>query len=403
MPFSYNSIIIVIFLAFLFYLVIPGLGALTTLERWRKFRKNLLKISMYPIADYSHLAGTESGIKGEFRFFGVIESIHGENRIWIRNKSISIEADLTDVSLYFLPSQAVSEGDSIRSGEIFQKNVPVSAKWKRIFSLPEGTQVFVGGTLVSEGGHGVFKSKPKDPLLVVIYDGDERTILKRAIWCGRQKNEYWNQFTLISLITGFFSLVLLSYVFVRNPAMRFQALLSVNVSLLPLALFMPPGVVLYFLYRLCWNRSRLLRRERDMLRLPLRWFERKTFDAYKTHEIISLPDSSAYIMARMSYVTDRNFAVDRNRNIISCSVHDRMKSGDSVVFGTYEEKDGIERVGMPSDPMADCVEVEGDPEGLALMCHIRARWFAFLAAVLIGTDTAMNFVIIFFLLRYFLR
>jgi hypothetical protein len=405
MPFYFASIIIIFLLAFVFYLLIPGLGAVTTLGKWRNFRKKLLGISMYPIADYEHLSHERSGVLGTFRFFGRIESIHGQNKIWIRNESISVEADLTDVTLYFLPSQASENGNAEHSGEILEKSMPVSAKWKRISSLPEGTNVFIGGTLESEDGHGIFKSQAKDPLLVVIYDGDERTILKRAIWCGRQKNEYWNQFTLMSLITGFFSMLIYSYFLLRNPALRLPALLSLNVSLLPIALFMPPGVILYFLYRFFWKRSRILRGERDMLRLPLRYFENKRLpqDHWKATAI--LPDSRTYIMAKKLSAEENGFFIDRTRYVQSCSIRmkNRRRDDPSFVFGMIESEDGKDRIKLPLDPMTDFVEIAGDPEALAEKCHARAWGFVVAAVFCVITDVALNFVITFLITRYFFK
>ena len=40
----------------------------------------------------------------------------------------------------------------------------------------------------------------------------------------------------------------------------------------PVAPFLPPGVALYYLYRYFWKMARRLRAERDLLRLPLRYF-----------------------------------------------------------------------------------------------------------------------------------
>jgi hypothetical protein len=209
----------------------------------------------------------------------------------------------------------------------------------------------------------------------------------------------------MSLVTGFFSLILFSYALIRNPLLRFEALLSINVSLLPIALFMPPGVVLYFLYRVLWKRSRLLRRERDMLQLPMRWFERKLLPQGATHEIIRLPDSSQYIMAKKSYAAEREMLVDRNRDILETSILKRKRGQavESFVFGDYSKVNGTESIGKPKDPMADCVEIAGNPEELASRCNKQARWFAVLAVFFIITDIALNFVILFYILRDYFR
>ena len=145
--------------------------------------------------------------------------------------------------------------------------------WRRIYSLPAGTPMFVGGSLELENGQGrVPRPGRASRWLVVIYDGPRETILPRAIGGGRQKNEYWNRFTLPALITGSFFLVVIAFLLLRFPPLRLPAILALTLSTFPLAPLLPPGVALYFLYRGLWKRARLLRAERDLLVLPLRYF-----------------------------------------------------------------------------------------------------------------------------------
>ena len=82
--------------------------------------------------------------------------------------------------------------------------------------------------------------------MVVIYDGDERSILLRAVWGGRQKNEYWNSFTLAALITGSVSLFLMSYLFLSHPLYRQAALFALTLGFFPLATLLPPGGTVQF-------------------------------------------------------------------------------------------------------------------------------------------------------------
>ena len=51
-------------------------------------------------------------------------------------------------------------------------------------------------------GRAVFSGNRKNPLIVIIYDGESRTLLERSISCGRQKNEYWNFLTPWSIAAG---------------------------------------------------------------------------------------------------------------------------------------------------------------------------------------------------------
>ena len=74
--------------------------------------------------------------------------------------------------------------------------------WNRIFALSEGTTLLVGGALYREEGRSVFKARDGIPPLALIYDCPRPAIMRRAIRGGRQVNEYWNPFTLPSLVTA---------------------------------------------------------------------------------------------------------------------------------------------------------------------------------------------------------
>ena len=110
---------------------------------------------------------------------------------------------------------------------------PAVAPWSRVSSLPSGLRLFVGGSLFLEEGRGVFRSSPRAPLLVVCYDGERESILKRAIWGGRKKNEYWNPFTLPSLLTGFLCLALLAYLSLRSSPAGLPGLVVLSLAAAP--------------------------------------------------------------------------------------------------------------------------------------------------------------------------
>ena len=178
--------------AFIFFGLIPGLGAFSVRAKWRLFRSRMLEASTLPFLDYSDLEKDKEG--RSFRLFGNLQAIQDQSKIWVRAGNFSIAADLAGVPVYILPSEM--------QNEFFPDEQPQSVPWMQISSLPAGVQMFLAGTLTIEDGQAVFRSRPNNPLLAVIYDGSQESLLNRAIWCGRQKNEYWNQFTLISLITA---------------------------------------------------------------------------------------------------------------------------------------------------------------------------------------------------------
>jgi hypothetical protein len=402
-------ILLIVSICFLFYIVIPAVGAYFARERWRRFREKLVQVSFYPIIDYSDL-NREAGIPGNFRFFGNLEAIQGENRIWLTSGTTTIAADLQNVSIYLIPSQTPLEQSpqktSMQFEEVIPYQEPASIKWKRIFSLPEGTKIFIGGSLVIETVGGVFKSTQTEPLLVVIYDGEKKDILKRAIWCGRQKNEYWNQFTLVSLITGFFSLLIFAYILLQSPAMRIPALISLTLSLLPIAIFLPPGLPLFFAYRFLWKKARLLRAERDLLKLPLRYFNDGSSTCGDGKKITMLPDNKQYIMVKNSQMSSASFLpVQGNAKIRICSLASvkSLKSQEYYLFGEYHSSADEEYISEPEDPMAELIQIPGNPEKLATACNRKAQLYTFFSGFFILADLLVSFFLLFVILQFVFR
>ena len=406
--------IFVFMLAFFFYGIIPGFGALTVREDWRKFRKRLLEATQFPFVSFSYSDRQKKEFLGKFRFFGHLEAIQGRDRIWINDGNISIACELKDISIYLLPTYTSQKDDSYY--EKIEETLPdeelKSLPWNRIFSLPEGTQIFVAGSLFYEGGRIIFRSLQKEPLLVVIYDGEKKNILRKAIWGGRQKNEYWNQYTLISLITGSFSLFLVGYIFLNNPALRLHGLLSITLSLFPIAALLLPGFFLYIPYKILWKKARWLRAQRDLFRLPLRHFQ--SGQEIKADEIFSsLSTGETYVMASGELIMigtpriatqSQDIMIHDNLMIRGSGISKLIKSDDTkyYAFGAYK------RIGMgkgelksPEDPMAELVLIRGNPAVLAVECGKKAFIYNILSALVIFTDLIINLFLIFFLLYWF--
>ncbi|MBE3064065.1 MAG: hypothetical protein IMZ69_03495, partial [Spirochaetes bacterium] len=91
----------------------------------------------------SRIAREKTGFLGSYRFFGTLEAIQGDERIWITNGRQSVAADLSGLSVHILPQQ---DARPENGRETEMRSVP----WGRIFSLPEGTPILVGGALFSE-------------------------------------------------------------------------------------------------------------------------------------------------------------------------------------------------------------------------------------------------------------
>jgi hypothetical protein len=408
---------LILALAFLFYAAFPGIGAFRVRGRWRVFRQTIHEVSRYPTAT-PHAVGRErNAFIGLFRFFGTLEAIQGEHRIWITNGRFSVAADLRNVHVYLIPEDGGQDNGNVPAAEDTElRSVP----WSRIFSLPEGTPVFVGGALFSEEGRGVFRGYGRARLLVVIHDCPREAIVESAIRGGRQRNEYMNPFTLPSVAIGSLTLILLAYSLLAVPEARLLALVSLAAGLAPVSPFLPPAFPLYLAYRRFWKKARLLRVQRDIVRLPLRYFSPSRDDG-GTRRTTLLPDREPYIMIRATRTQSaagtlltadghtvtlpagtREVAVDLPSRAAR-RAGGTADGGECVVFGRYKLEDGGFVISKPEDPMAELLVLEGDPEAISTTSGRRASIYAMISALLIVLNMGINTPLLFFLLSFLIR
>jgi hypothetical protein len=388
-------VVLVMLAAFLFFGLIPGIGAFAVRGQWRRFRRKIQESSLFPFVRYSDLsAGTPEagGYLGSFRAFGSLEALQGKNRIWLDTGRSTVAVDLEGVRLYLLPSFSTPASHSPleRLEESVPDEEPATVSWDRIYSLPGGTQIFVAGPLLAEEGQAVFRSRPRDPLLVVIYDGEESSILQRAIRSGRQKNEYWNQYTLASLLTGSFCLVLLAFLLLRTRGGGLPALVALTLAFFPIAALLPPGVVLYYLYRYFWKKGRLLRAERDLLRLPVRYFEqapRPSRSGDGPEACILLPTGERYVRSEGFRRLVRGAPTIRGYRFAARAEQRRQAY---TLFGADDRAEEAPALRVPEDPMAELVLVLGDPVELARASDRRSLLYALLSACLMFGALAVN-------------
>ena len=375
--------------ALLFFALIPGAGAFGVRWQWRLFRRRMREASLAPFLRYSDLAGAE-GRRGDFRVFGELEAIQGRDRIWINTGEFTVEADLEGVRLYLLPSLSAGGG----LPEPLPDEEPAVAPWNRVFSLPSGLRLFVGGSLFLEEGRGVFRSSPRVPLLVVCYDGERESILKRAIWGGRKRNEYWNPFTLPSLLTGFLCLALLAYLSLRSSQAGLPGLAVLSLAAAPVAPFLPPGVALYYLYRYFWKMARRLRAERDLLRLPLRYFPEAGAGGERT---ALLPTGERYLMCREGALARGGGAGNAG------AAPGTRTPGKAGFSGRWRSARGGARCGVRRTPWPSCCASPGTPAALAALCERTARWYELAAAACFATGLGINLFVVLLLLARLLR
>ena len=368
-------------------------------------------VSHYPTAAPGVVGREGSTPVGYYRFFGTLEAIQGDDRIWLTNGRFSVAADLRNVRVYLIPE---TDGNDPATGARPAAAAAAlgSVPWNRIFSLPEGTPVFVGGALFSEEGRGVFRDNGRTRLLVVIHDCPKESLVPRAISGGRQRNEYMNTFTLPSVAIGSFSLVLLAFTLLSQPE-RIISLLAMTAGLAPLSPFLPPGVPLYFAYRSFWKKARLLRVQRDVVRLPLRYFPTTDGTPQGRRDTL-LPDMEPYLMIRgapdpgdpgviISEGARLTLPPGMSRVEVELPRGHGQHGTDVVAFCGYTvEGDGF-RLRNPDDPMAGNVLLPGDPEELSRESERAARRAEIISVALVALDVAVNLPLVFILLSLVIR
>lgn len=385
-------------IAFIFFGLIPGIGAFLIRGQWHTFRQKLTQASLNRLADFSILDGSENPeSKGTYRFFGRLESIQGDNRIWLTNDSVSVGIDMEKTSLYVLQSFPFDpeSNSGTTDDETFSDEEPEYLPWKKIYSLPSGIQIFVSGHVWEEDGKLVFRKQEKNQPLVIIFDGPRETLLKRCIWSGRQKNEYVNQFTTVSLISGSLLLLLISFLLISNKLFMLPALLALTLSTFPLVYLLPPGVLLYFLYRFFWKRSRILRSERDLLLLPLRFFRSPQGVFDKKMETV-LHDGEHYVgleWRRNEKKLDLTIPAELKFRGSSL-VHRSGEENPYFIFGVQTEK----QMRSSKDPMVELICIPGDPARLSGECDRKAKELGIVSAICIFSGLLINFSIVFVIL-----
>ncbi|MBN2351929.1 MAG: hypothetical protein JXD23_05115 [Spirochaetales bacterium] len=395
--------IAVFFIAFIFFGLIPGFGAFLIRGQWYRFRQKLTQSSQLSVADISLLSSSSAGGQvGHFRFFGSLESIQGRNRLWVTDKNFTVGVDVEKVSVSLLRSYPIDE----RSATVeFSEDVPPDEEpdylpWKKIYSLPSGIQVFVSGPAVVEDGQLIFRPHEKDSLLLIIYDGARESLLKRCIWSARQKNEYYNPFTTVSLILGALVLLLIAFLSALNQELVSFSLFSLTLATFPVVYLFPPGVFLYFLYRFFWKRSRLLRSQRDLLLLPLRYFPPET-DLAAECTSAPLRNGEEYVAVRWQPGNERAlFALNPQMRIRGNPLPGR--SDEEGVYYIFGVRDGKE-IQTSTDPMVELVCLPGNPRRLADACARKSRELGLVSAVCIFSGLLVNFTLIYLILLFTAR
>ena len=112
--------------------------------------------------------------------------------------------------------------------------------------------------------------------------------MHHAISGGRQRNEYMNPLTLPSVVIGALSLVLFAFSLLPGSD-RFISPDGAHRGARPRPPLPPPRFSPHFIYRSFWKKARLMRVQRDIVGLPLRYFPGPSAEAHGKRATL-LPD-----------------------------------------------------------------------------------------------------------------
>lgn len=374
-----NLVIQAFVVAFLFYILLPLIGAYATRRRWRVFRQRILDASSAPIYPQMKRASTEkdasprpdSGDVEVYRYFGDLEAVEDSDIIWLSDGRHRVKVDVKHISLFVLPGVNSDDFD------VANERSPAITKWKDMGSLPEGTQFFVYGVLARDTLVPMFRSSADHPLMVIIHDVKPGQFLSRAIRTGRQRNEYWNSISPLSFLSGVMAqMIFIIRLLQQNPD-SLMLLLHIPLALLPGIILMPPGIFLYFLYRKLWRKGRAYRQERDLLRLPMR---------YPDH---MLPDGGSYLPQVLDGIPEY-LMKDDSMEYRACMAEHHS----STTIWSYHPHHS-------NDPFAEHIFVKGNPAELAKISQLRAGRLEFFSLCIFFAGMALNLVLLEMLMLLF--
>jgi hypothetical protein len=368
-------------IALLFFVIVPGIGAFVVRGAWRRFRARVREASLLPALRYRQSRGhhPHESHSERYHFLGALESIQGDRYLWLRSGEMTLTVDMLRSDVYMLPYSGPSES----------RQQLTRTSWRRAGSLIEGTKAFVAGPVDASGAHPVMYGAADEPVLVIFYEGPEHSLVRRLIRSGRQINEYWNQLTPVALAAGMLSLTILAYVLFRQPVDRPAAILSLGLGTAPALPLLPPGIAAFLLYRRWWRRGRALREHRDIVLLPSRYLSKGADEGM-------LPNDERYV--RISVDSE---GLERYLQQRVPVVRAPISEGSPLyqVYGT-PGPDGLKQ---PESPLAELVAVAGTPESISHRCQVHARRYEALAVAVFLVGLATNLMIALALIQLLTR
>jgi hypothetical protein len=284
-------LLLIILIVLVFYALIPLSGAFFARYKWRQFRNYFNKLRLCTLLDYRQYRQLDNK-ESVFHFSGEIESITDGITLWVRGDDMLIPVSLENAKCYLL---------HVQQGE--ETNPPMQIRTNTVCTLTEGAKVFVGGVIKMQNNRLSFCSTKNDPLLVIFYNSAEinkthpdqlNDLPSRVISSSRTQNDYWNNFTPISIIIGALSLIYFASSLLGRPAFSLTVICAIVAVFIPILPLFPPGLIFTTLFRRIISRIRKLRANRDLLNFGL--------FPYSTQKINSLGAIKIYIMEAFSWL-----------------------------------------------------------------------------------------------------
>ncbi|MCL2294909.1 MAG: hypothetical protein FWC36_08610 [Spirochaetes bacterium] len=398
-----NYLILILATTILFYLLIPGIGAFIVRSRWKEFRRKLVAAATAPIIDF-HKSRTSREFAspcvteylGIFKFFGTLEAIQDKYEIWLRSSNFTVTVDMKSVKIYLIPAFGSQEEDK---NNIYEKNreiiideMPQALSWEAFHSLSQQTEVMVCGPLFMEKGKAIFRNTTESSITFLIYDGKQESLLRRSIWAGRHRNEFWNIFTPVSLVAGSFALFIIAYQLYSAPEFADISKFTLVLSLIPIMPLFPPGVVLFFTYRHFWKKARFLRAERDIVKLPFHHFA----DSNLLNDNLCL-----YVWSEIPYCCKKienheevvQICHNKNIKIRRASVLNNNLSKSNIYYYFYKPEEKFQ------DPLIEEIIIDGNPAAIIKKCQQRSQIYEYLSLAIFSLGMIINFFLTYFFIE----
>ncbi len=233
--------------AALFYALIPVVGAFIVRGQWRRFRLSVRDAACLPPLEG---VAAQQGLPAEVLARGEIDAMGRGDELWVAGRGVSFVIDLDEAWVYVLSGR--------RGDDRIERQ-----RWKDLRAIGPGARAFVAGRARLEDGRLSIGSEG----LVILHDGDDEAVVRRAVWAGRHDNEYWNSLTQVSIALGVAAMSVIARLTLPGRLPSLVTALTLTAAFSPVLPLVPPGVAGFFLYRRYWRRARYCRAKRDLAEL----------------------------------------------------------------------------------------------------------------------------------------